>query len=244
MSDSEFPDLQITKDPYLLIAEQADDRTILMMMSVNKYFYNDKFFETLMQKRYPFLAEFKRHNEPWRHFYIRMIHYISRIKEEFDIQYIPSPEFHPVQFYYSTKQHLKWGINEGLRLAAGIGDRKLVDYFISRGAIDLNWALRKAASGGHKDLVIYLIEKGATDLDGALPGAAYKGNTDIIRYLLSRGATDLSIALYYAAYGGHKDLVIYLIDQEGATDVNRALYGATIQGQKDIVGLLKRYGAN
>ena len=95
---------QLPRDIYLKIADEVvqrdeDDMIILNMLRVNKKYYKDEHFQRLMQKRYPLLIKYKRQNESWKRFYLRMIHYISLLKEEFDIPYFPNPKFDPEYFY-------------------------------------------------------------------------------------------------------------------------------------------------
>lgn len=230
-------DPYLSRDPYLLVAEQADDRTILNMLSVNKYFYDNGFFERLMRKRYPLLTKYKQEKESWRHFYVRMIHYVSLLKEyasaykhpneswdgfysrmihyilllkEFSIPYIPHKDFDPAAFYTRFRTSPRLALEIALGLAAEIGDRKLVDILIKTGARDLNMALSVASFQGHKDLVIDLIQKGAKDLNWAMANAAYTGHADIVLYLIDQGASNFSVAEEKAFEGGQHEIISLL----------------------------------
>ena len=52
-----------------------------------------------------------------------------------------------------------------MEYAAKGGHRELVDFFISKGANDWNWAMAYATKGGHQELVDLFISKGANDWD-------------------------------------------------------------------------------
>ena len=83
----------LPKDIYLYLSDFADDRTILNMLSVNKEFYTEHYFERLLQRRYPLLIKYKTNEETWKRFYIRVIHNLSLLQEKFDFPYIPNPDF-------------------------------------------------------------------------------------------------------------------------------------------------------
>lgn len=97
--------MNLTKDAYLEIARTADDRTIVKMLSVNKKFRDEKFFKLVFHEKYPLLVKFKKENETWKDFYLRMVMYIAKLKEDFDLDYIPSPKFNPEEFYTYAKSH-------------------------------------------------------------------------------------------------------------------------------------------
>lgn len=83
---------------------------------------------------------------------------------------------------------------EGLKWASKHGDRKLVDFFISHGALDWEDGMYYAAEGGHRSLVDFFILKGAVDWNLALYGAAIGGHRNLIDLFISKGA-------YYWSWG-------------------------------------------
>lgn len=91
--------MNITKDVYEHLMNFADDKDIVNMLSVNRKFSDPIFFQNVLRKRYPLLIPFKQKRESWRQFYLRMITYIAKLQEEFDIPYIPNPDFNPENFY-------------------------------------------------------------------------------------------------------------------------------------------------
>ena len=251
----------VSKDMYLNIGEFVDDKTLLSMLSVNKDLYSDNYLRRLMNKRYPFLERYKEPDESYRHFYARMIYYISLLKEEFDFPYIPHTEFNPEVYYTYVKESAASGqeykytyaLTNGLSMAAGIGNFKLVDHFISKGAtLESEWPISEAAKYGHKDIVIYLLDKGnGWGIKAALSAAAENGHMDLVVYLLDHGAALRVSTIVDATKGGHIDILRYLLDR-GSVDLdtrklnmalNQALAEAVKRDHMDMVLLLLDRGA-
>ena len=76
--------MELTKDVYEYLTNFADDKTILNMLSVNKKFNDEEFFKRVMLRKYPFLLKFKGEGS-YKEFFIRMIYYIAKLKENYDI---------------------------------------------------------------------------------------------------------------------------------------------------------------
>lgn len=240
--------MSIPRDPYLLIAKNADDRTLLNMLSVDKKMnkLSNSFIEGIMKERYPLLIRYRWHEESWRQFYVRMIYYISLIQEEFGIPYIPHPSFDPSQYYRSLKSYFDFSINKGVSFAALTGDIPLVDLLLSKDPgktlANINIGLRSAASSGKKDMLIHLIRKGADDFDNALYNASEQGHDDIVKYLIETHRDNLNMSyvnhsLETAAGEGHKSTVIILLNN-GATDIEDAIQRADRAGHTEIVETL------
>lgn len=78
----------LDKNIYEYLANQADDRTILQMLKANVNFKPDeRFFEKLMERRYPYLIA-EKGNKSWRQLYLNTVHYISKLKEEYNYDYV------------------------------------------------------------------------------------------------------------------------------------------------------------
>ena len=71
------------KDVYEYMLNFADDKTIINMLSVNKHFNDEKFFEKVMKRRYPLLIEFRKEKESWKHLFIRMVHILALLYEKY-----------------------------------------------------------------------------------------------------------------------------------------------------------------
>ena len=62
----------------------------------------------------------------------------------------------------------------------------LVDFFISKGANDWNYAVYGAAKGGHRDLVDFFISKGADKWNLCMVGAQEEGHQDLVEFFKSK----------------------------------------------------------
>ena len=143
---------------YEYIANFADDRTILSMLSVNKKFRNENLFRRVVERKYPLLIEFKKPDETWQHFFVNMTYYIHKLEEDFGIPYIPTKGYDPRVLFNGHDKY-----NQGMKYAAKGGLLDLVNFFISKGADDWDLGMYGAAQGGSLDLVKFFIDKGAND---------------------------------------------------------------------------------
>ena len=121
-----------TKDIYFEnLAKHADDRTIIEMLSINKKYNDPWFFQTVLQRRYPLLLQFKTPNESWRQFYVSMINSIALLQEKYDIPYISDATFNPKKILKVINSKPISGIyNQSLLFAIKIGDLDLVKHLI------------------------------------------------------------------------------------------------------------------
>jgi len=183
----------LPKDVYEYLANFADDKTIINMLSVNKKFNDPVFFERIFKRKYPLLIPFKTDYETWKEFYLKMIKYISLLEEEYDIPYIPYPKFNPYDFYrdwshYNERIVIKIAFSIALE-----NGKKAIEYFLEKSGKILtrneliNFGLSESIQIDDIDMVKYFIEKGA-DLNKAL-GIAYAiQNEKMEDYLISLGA--------------------------------------------------------
>src|SRR4029078_13354477 len=72
---------------YAYLLNFADDRDIINMLSVNKKFRNEGFFERVMKKKYPDLIQYRDEGESWKHLFLRVVYYVSKLKEKYNIPY-------------------------------------------------------------------------------------------------------------------------------------------------------------
>ena len=212
------------KNIYENIINFADNRTVLQMLSVNKKFADPIFFERVLDRKYPYLKEFKKDDESWRHFFVRMAYYIAKLDEEFGIPYIPTKGYNPEELYNT------W--NKSKRI--------------------YNFAMARAAEGGHLDIVQYLIdEKGANDFDLAMINAAKGGHLGIVKLMIEKAEErnkyiDYIFGMVKAAGGGHLDIVKYIIKKAKAgviktSDFVWAISSAEYGGHPEIVNYLKQF---
>lgn len=208
---------ELPNDLYLEIAKNADDRTILNMLLVDKKHYNDNFFRILLERKYPLLIKFKESGQNYRQLYLRMTHYLALLKEEYNFPYIPHPEFNPVIIYNNVDRN-----NTGLGLAAEIGDMYLIKELISIGADDFNTGMVGGIISGNRDIVNYFISLGADDWNYGLMTAAVYDRQDLIKFYMSQEDINPNFGLVGAAEGGHKHLIDYFLSL-GAEDRDHSL---------------------
>ena len=208
------------KDVDLKILSELDDKSLLNFCQTSKYgnqlCQNEIFWINRIDRRYPYLKEFKKEDESWRRFFIRMTYYIAKLNEEFGIPYIPTKGYNPEEFYNGWNKDSKRIYNVAMTWAALGGHLNIVQYLIDKkGANDFNWALEDAAARGHLDIVQLMIEKGASKFNNAMINAAEGGYLDIVKYLIEKAREknqwlDFDYAMRLAAFRGHLKIVDYL----------------------------------
>jgi Ankyrin repeats (3 copies) len=232
--------MNIPKDVYEYLTNFADDKTILNMLSTNKEFSDEIFFERVLRRKYPFLMAFKK-DQTWKKLYIRMAYYIAKLEEKFGIPYIPTEGYDPEDFYkeYKDKKNI---FDRGMAWAAGGGNMEIVKLMIEKGATDFNTAMENAAYGGQMEIVKFMISKGSTDFDWAMIFGAEGGKMEIVKFMIEKGATDFDSTMSSAANGGHMEIVKFMIEK-GATDFDGAMKIAAGGGHMEIVKFMIEKGA-
>jgi Ankyrin repeats (3 copies) len=232
--------MNIPKDLYENLSNYADDKTILNMLSVNKKFRDEEFFQRILIRKYPLLIPFKK--DTWRELYIRMTYYIAKLEENFGIPYIPTKGYNPEFFYkgYKDRKDRKDIFDRAMAYAALGGHMGIVKLMIEKGATDFDWAMVYAARGGHMEIVKLMIEKGATNFDWGMKNAAEGGHMDIVKLMIEKGATDFDWSMRSAAEGGHMEIVKLMIEK-GATVFDLAMNDAAKGGHMEIVNYLKQF---
>jgi hypothetical protein len=91
------------KDTDRLILEAVDDRTLLDVLKVNRnlLILGEDAFKKRMQLKYPVLVKSKPYGKKWTKYYLDMIYYINKLKEDYNIDYIPVSSFDPAGYYVS-----------------------------------------------------------------------------------------------------------------------------------------------
>ena len=143
------------KDIYEYIMGLADDRTIVNMLAVNRKFNDDSYFRKVLEKRYPLLLRFKKNDETYKPFYLREVKYMAKLWEEYEIPYIPTPDYDPEYLYVKFgKDRIYTTI---LMEAVEYGDIKLAKHLINKGAEVNRFTYISAAIGGNVDVFKFLI---------------------------------------------------------------------------------------
>jgi Ankyrin repeats (3 copies)/Ankyrin repeats (many copies) len=228
--------MKISKDVYMYLLNFVDDKTFLNMLSVNKYFHDEKFFQRVIERKYPLLIEFKK--ETWKELFLRMSYYIAKLGI-LSIPYISTKGYNPENFYKGNKNP-KYIFDWAMAYAAKGGNMEIVKLMIEKGSTNFNTVMINAALGGNMEIVKLMIEKGATNFNSGMNYAAYGGNMRIVKFMIEKEATDFNLAMSFAARGGHMEIVKLLIEK-GATSFNTAMRNAAEGGHMEIVKYLKQF---
>lgn len=132
--------------------------------------------------------------------------------------------------------------NFGLAFSCLLGNRKMVELMISKGANKWNFSFSYACRGGHLDIAESMISKGANDWESGAAEACRHGHKEIVELMISKGANNWNYHLLNACRGGHPGIVI-LILSKGANNLNQALGCAFATAHYDIVSILLTHGA-
>lgn len=176
--------MNLPNDVYEYLTNFADNRTILNMLSVNKKFHDEKFFERIMRRKYPLLVSYKKSDETWKKFFLRTVHDISILDEKYGIPYEPIPDYDPSNLlqesvyekHFGHRHYVDWLYEEALNIFAGAGNLDIVKLMIEKGARPI-YGLVSAVKNNHIDIVKYLISHGVDedDIEDALDVAYDKG---------------------------------------------------------------------
>lgn len=148
----------------------------------------------------------------------------------------------------NSKRGEKWNIlmysknslNRALYNSSIFGYKDLIDFFITKEGIDINWGLRGAASTNHKGLVEFFIEKGANDWNQGLFGAAASNQKNLMNFFIEKGASDMNAGLCGGAMAGLRDVCDYFISL-GANNFDMAIKYADIYKNNKNIENIKEY---
>tara|TARA_R110001599_G_scaffold36870_1_gene115091 strand:- start:1476 stop:1823 length:348 start_codon:yes stop_codon:yes gene_type:complete len=110
--------MNVSKDMYEYLAQFADDRTILTMLSVNKTFNDQKFFERVIRRKYPFLIRFKKEDESYKNFFIKMTYYIAKLEELFGEKYLKVKYTENPEYLYKNRHNIHQSMGRVYRRGA------------------------------------------------------------------------------------------------------------------------------
>lgn len=175
------------KDIYEYIVGLADDRDVINMLSVNRKFSDDSYFKKILVKRYPRLLRFKKNDETYKRFYLREVKYMAKLWEEYEIPYIPTPDYDPEYLYTKFDKHRIY--TTILMEAVEYGDIKLAKHLINKGAEVNRFTYISAAVGGNLEALKFLINN-YPPREGWLNGTFWtvaQQNKNIADYLIQKG---------------------------------------------------------
>ena len=210
-----------------ILFKNKNDNDLLKVCSLNKYFYyelcNDMFFRNRLARTYPDTLKYKPEDMNWKHYFLRTIYYIGKMKHEYNYTYEEGNLKKQCEIFKFAKNDK----NEMLFKASEKGELLLAKEALKRGAdihTEEDAALRLASMNGHLEIVKYLVENGAniySDDDFALITASEFGHLEIVKYLVENGGdihTQDEYALRAATLNGHLEIVKYLV--ENGTDIH------------------------
>ena len=234
------------------ILSKMPDRELLTVCKVDKRFYNEVCDDNFLRRRlskYPGIEKYKQKDETWKQFFLSVIFYVAKMKEDFEFTYTDGDfkKQYSILKNYKNKLFL-------LYEAAKQGELSLVKHALKLGA-DIHFSyeasLRRAIEGGHLEIVEYLVENGANfhaQNEEYFLAAVIYGHLDIVRYLVENGA-DIHIddeqPLKTASEIGSLEIVKYLVEKgaEINTEDEQPLVFEVIYNHPNIVKYLVENGA-
>ncbi len=216
--------MNLTKDMYEYLLNFADDKDVLNMLSTNKKFRDETLFERIVKRKYPELIAFKNTNESFQYFFIKMVYYISKLKEVYDVPYFVG--INPESLYTDAKNlYLENFLHKVMIIAIKNGNLDVVKLMVGKGVNRFDSGLGEAAGSGYLDIVKYFIELDASEYSHATKIAAKNGKINIIDYFIENKYIKsgmLNLLLLEAAKGNQFPAVKYLVTK-GANNFQAAI---------------------
>ena len=151
---------KILDDPKLAksFLEHISDIELLKVCSIDKNTWNaicdDEFLRTRLEKKYPTISQYKRKDQTWKDFFLKVIYYASKMKEKFDFTYhLGNPKQILHELYTSHPRQLLWD-------AMWADDLDLVKYSTrSLDIEDVKPVYKASVHNGRVDISNYLKNK-------------------------------------------------------------------------------------
>ena len=179
------------KDVDREILKYVDDRELLRVCHLDRKTWNEVCDDAFLRRRlskYPGIEQYKRKEESWKEFFLRVLYYIAKMKEEYEFDYESGDfikQYGMLKFSYKDEQYYK---NEFLIESAIKGELSLMKYVIKNGTnihVRDEAALKESSRNGHLEVVKYLVEQGANihlENDYPLRWAARNGHLEVVKY--------------------------------------------------------------
>lgn len=221
-----------------LILDELDDISLARMCGTNRDIRNrvcnEPYFQRRTYKWFPSTIVNKPEDVSWRSWYFNMADYKEILRRDHNFLFKTGDPEKYLEFINDNEEphHV------GLKHAAIMGYRDLVDYFISKDTtLDMLYmGLMGASMGGHRDLVDLFFRIGAQPLwiNGALYNASIGGHKHLIDYFINeKRANKWNLGLEGASLGGHRELVDFFI-RKGATNWPAAIVIAQSNGHHEL----------
>lgn len=238
------------------LLESKNYKDILSLLSTNKYLLRlgEETLKQRMFSTHPVLAKRKPFFENWRSYYLKTLHNINKLKEEFNIDYIPTPSFDPEGFYHGLyvmkiNKFTPSYFNENkFRYMANYlseyGDEKLILKCLN--SID-----KYARLHPYSDLVSALVKHKRLDIldkldidlnfyyGDIIQGAAASGDPTYFKKIMKRKIKVIGSVTYYGLPGagesGSIEMTNYILENYGNGNICREklfnmIYSAAING--------------
>lgn len=175
------------KDVDREVLKHIDDEDLLKICQIDKKTWNQVCDDDFLRRRlskYPGIVKYKRLDESWKQFFLRVLYYIGKIKEKFQFSYT-SGDFKKIHEFMKNGKWYKL-----LLEASKQGDLALVKYAIERGAF-INHQydhaeLIHASQNGHLEVVKYLTKEtnyANASLRWASDLAGVNRHSNVVEYL-------------------------------------------------------------
>lgn len=190
-----------SKDLLQYIAQFADDREALIILTSNRILNTDYYFQIVFGNRYPDLLKYFENPKlssfsykymaetSIKYFYLRMLKEIGYLREAYGYIYKSGDLFKQSRLVIQNSSKVR--INDLLLEGIKENSKELVDYAVQKGANINSHAgrpLNRAIEYGKLEMVKYLVQRGADvhiSNDFPLKYAKSKGRKDIVNYLES-----------------------------------------------------------
>ncbi len=227
------------------ILSKVPDDELLKACTVDKRFWNDVCDDNFLRRRlskYPGIEKYKS-SQSWKQFFLSVIFYISKMKENYEYEYTNGDFKKQYQLLKKFHNDLETLMDEAIQQK----EYSLLFYVVEKG-IDqrlLDIALYMLAGDGNLEMVKYLIKKGAdinSNMRVPLTMAVRNGHYNLVKYLVESGSLIPTYILTPASSRGYFDIVKYLVEKKGdinGEELNEALEQAKKNKRYDIVKYLR-----
>ena len=232
------------------VLKHIDDGKLLQVCTIDKRFWHNVCDDDFLRRRlfkYPRIEKYKLENETWKRFFLRVMYYVLKMKEEHGFVYT-SGNF--------KKQYGLFQRYTGSRLvyeAAFHGEISMLKHLMVSHMDSKEDIFIVVSQFGRLDSVKWFVEDLKVNIhaqnDSALIEASENGHLEVVKYLVEHGAdihTREDYALSLATLNGHFKVVKYLLEQ--GTNIHakndRPLRWASVTGRLKIIKYLVDQGAD
>lgn len=152
-----------------------------------------------------------------------------------------------VRFLLNGVSELDDDFHSCLEEACRVGNPKIIELLIKKGANRWNAGLCGACEGGHLQIIELMILKGANHWNSGLRSACRGGHLSIIKMMIDKGASDFNLGIEGAFESKKFEIVKFMITEgsaKGVIDFNSCLSSACLHGNLELVEIALENGAN